>query len=463
MKPSAFRLVTRLCALILGAASPLNAQTQLASAVRSTTLENGLQVIVVQNPTIPFVTLQMVFRAGSFTQTTAAEEGLPHLIEHMLFRRGDTRGDAFDEEASKIQASWNGTTNTESVQYYLTFPSTHLENGMELISNLIRKPTFSKQVLEAERPIVRGELERRASEPQGLLRTSSDMILWEGDGWRGKNPGGNILSLNAATPERLSDLYKRYYVPNNAALVVVGDVKDTVVFNLANKIFRGWKRGPDPLASLPPSPIAPLTGIKRKIITGDVKDVTVLVRWHGPSVGKDRAATYAADVFAGLVNQPLSGTQRRLVDGGLVESVAFRYLTLNHVGPIELMARTSADRAVAAIEALGAELKRLVQPDYFAADDLVLAKKLQHVSALFRLESGAATADMLAEFWGSAGLDYYVGYEKNLEAQTRDDIRRFVATYLAAKPMVVNVLVSADAWNQVGTGMQRALGAWTVP
>ncbi|MGH7678975.1 MAG: M16 family metallopeptidase [Gemmatimonadaceae bacterium] len=454
--------LARPLAVAFALAWPLVVLSQGVVPIKSKTLENGLEIIVVQNATIPFVTLDMVFRAGAFTQTTEDQLGLPHLIEHMLFRRGEG-SQSFDDEAGKIEASWNGVTDTESVQYYLTFPEKHLQKGMELLSNLIRKPTFNKQILDAERPIVRGELERRASEPSSLLRMESDMMLWDGPGFGTKNPGGNIVALTAATPERLNELYKRFYVPNNAALVVAGNVSESVVFALADRVFRGWKRGPDPLATLTPPPIQPLPQIKRKITTGEVKDVTLMLRWHGPSVTKDPAATYAADVFAGLVNQPLSGTQKRLVDAGVVESVVFRYVTLKHVGPLELIVRTTSDRAVAAIEAVGAELAMLTRPDYFSDDDMVLAKKLQRVGAQFRLESASATAFTLADFWASAGMDYYVNYDRNMEAQTRADVDRFLATYFKGKPMVVNVLVSSEAWGPIATAVQRAVGEWRAP
>src|SRR6185436_18375490 len=71
--------------------------------LRDTTLENGLSVIVVRNATVPFVTLEMAFRAGAFVQQVPEYEGLPHLIEHLLCR---SDGGAFSDDADKIDASW---------------------------------------------------------------------------------------------------------------------------------------------------------------------------------------------------------------------------------------------------------------------------------------------------------------------------------------------------------------------
>lgn len=434
------------------------------ASVASKTLPNGLEVIVVRNPIIPAVSLQLVLRAGASIQTTPDLQGIPHLLEHMLFRSGDDeRGSEFERDAARIDASWNGSTSSESVNYYLSFHSRHLERGMEILSDLVRKPDFSAQTIKTEAKVVQGELERNASDPTRNLHFSSEMLLWHGTSWERKNAGGNVIAVNAAKPATLTALHKKFYVPNNAALVVAGNVADTTVFSLAEKIYGGWKRGPDPHADLPPPTIAPLTQIQRRIITREISNVTILVRWHGPSVGKDRDGTYAADVFSALVNQPLSGTQRRLVDSGLLESVRMRYSTLKHVGPVELMAQTSSDRAIEAIRALGEELTRLVQPEYYTDDDLRHARKFERTSDHLLFESAGSAASLVGAFWSSADLDYFRGYADALERQDRASIDRYVQAYIKGKPMVIAVLAPQDGWAKVAAPLQTALGAWRIP
>ncbi len=458
-------VVPRTAALLALLATPMSPAagqaTRPDARVRSTTLENGLQVVTIANPSIPFVTVEIVVRAGAFTQVSDAQAGLPHLIEHLLFRTSDN--DSFDERAGKIQAFWNGMTDEESARYFLTFPSRHLSTGIELLADLVRKPDFGKAAIEAERKVVRGEMERRASDPDQLLRVSSDMLLWEGPGWRAKNAGGTLLAVLNATPDALNELYRKYYVPNNAVLIVAGDVTDTVAFGLARRSFGGWRRGADPLATTSTPAIAPLAGVRRKLVSAETNEVTLLVRWHGPSATENRGDTYAADVFAGLVNQPLSATRRRLVDGGLVDDISLTYDTRKYVGAIDLVARTSPDRAVAAAEALGAELSRMVQPDYFADDDLALAKTRQEVSAHFRAESTAGSAQMLAHFWSAADLDYFETYGDSLKTQTRADVQRFVERYLKGKPMVATALLSGEVWSSVSGPLERAVGKWRAP
>ena len=451
------QVVALAVASLLAAPSATPAQDRPVEQIRSMTLDNGLEVIVVRNNAIPMVTLQMVLRAGAATQTREEEEGIPHLIEHILFRSGDR----FDERAGKIEASWNGVTSSESVRYFLTFPSKHLETGIELISDLVRKPGFSKDAIEAERKVVQGELERRATDPMTLLFTESEMLTWEGAGWRSKNAGGNLFALNGATPDMLKALHARYYVPNNAALIVSGDVSDSAAFALAGKVFRGWKRGAE---VTPPTPeIAPLAAIRRKVVGGEVKDYTIVVRWHGPSVVADRPATYAARTFAGLVNQPLSATRKRLVDGRIADAVTMDYETANFVGPVTLTVSGPAERSVAAVEAVGRELALLVRPDYFSDEDLAFAKTWHRVGEHFRFESASGSSHLLADFWSAAGKEYYASFGDSLAAQRREDVQRFTDRYVKGKPMSVVVLLPPAIMKDSLVRVQRAVGAWRAP
>jgi zinc protease len=439
----------------------LEAQDTKRALVATRTLDNGLQVFVVSNSAIPFVTIEYVVRAGAFAQSGEGDEGLHHLIEHLLFRQGDAG--YFDEEASKLDAASNGVTDNESVRYFLTLPSKNFAKGLDLLSSVVRKPDFSQDALKAEKEVVAGEIRRHASSPISLLYAESDRMLWEGEIRRYKSPGGNLLTVNAATTNVLKALYQRFYVPNNSAVIVSGDVTDSVAFAQVEKVFRNWKKGDDPLAKLTVPAPTPLAAARSQIVTADVNDVTFLIRWHGPGVKKDAAATFAADVFSGLVNQRVSATQKRLVDGGVVDDFSMGYETQGHVGPIEITARTSPDRAVAAAEAIAAELSKLVAPDYFTADDLLLAKKNAEVGTSFNLESGAATAHWLAALWSSAGLDYYLAYDDRIKAQTAENVRGYVGQYLVGKPMTIHVLISQENWTKVGNNLRYALREFKAP
>jgi zinc protease len=444
--------------LILGAPTASAQRSTLERMVRDTILANGLHIIVVRNPTVPLATIEIVVRTGAFSQLTPEDEGVPHLLEHMLFK---SDGNQFDDAAYKAEAiTHNGGTAAEAVTYYITLPSKNLEKGLKLMAELVRSPSFDKEALKSEQRVVSGELQRKAAEPQYLLFHQSSAALW-GDGWRRKNPGGNLIGVMGATTDRLKDFVRKYYIPNNAAVVVTGDVTAAEVFALGSKTFQSWKAGDDPFKGAPIVPMPPLPTSRTGLVEAEVGDLTFLVRWHGPSVTTDPAGTYAADVFSELINQPLSGLQRRLVDSGLFQTVSMGYETARNVGPIELYARTTAENLEAAGAALKREIRQFGTPGYFSDVEVVTAKKRQQVLTAFQFESATSLAHPVATLWSIAGLDYYMGYIDNVRAQTPADVQRFVDTYLAAKPMTVTVLVSSANRRAMGGTLDRLLAKWS--
>lgn len=440
------------------AALPVGAQqSALDRALRDTVLANGLHVIVLRNTAVPIATVKVVIRTGAFTQLEPADEGVPHLLEHMLFKsygNGGTEG--FARAAANLHAGYNGTTGDEAVTYYLTLPSRNTAGAIRLAADLMDAPRFRAAELATEQRVVRGELERNVADPQFLLNVAVNRLLW-GSAFGRKHAIGNVLSIMGADPERLQRTFERYYVPNNAALVVTGDVESEEVFAQAARYFGSWKRGEDPFARRPIPPIPPLErDTVLVLVEGEVGDVTVLLRWQGPSVRDDPEATFAADVFSALVNSPYSGLQKRLVESGLFQSVSMQYVTLGHVGPITLMGRTTPEQVTPALQALRSEIARFDDPEYFTEEELRIARKRQEVDVAFELEAAATQAHTIGFWWSVAGLDYYRGYATGMASRSAEDLRVYVQRYIIGQPKVIGLLISEAT--RTAHGQQIALG-----
>jgi zinc protease len=436
-------------ALLDGAAQ----ESPLARFIHQTRLDNGLEVIVVENHAVPLATVLVAVRNGAFTQDSA-EQGLAHLYEHLLFRSFHGRPDAFGIEVTQLNGVYNGATSHEVVYYFVTVPSKNAERGLKLVAQLVREARFSKGDLKDERPVVLDELQRGASDPEQELTRQVDRMLW-GASWCRKDVGGDSTSLAAITVDHLKETYARYYVPNNAALIVTGDVSSDRVFELAAKEFREWQRGADPFADRPIPPMAPRTTSSALIFGHDVPDVTIRIALQGPSVGQDTSATYAADALFDVLNDPSSAFQHRLVDLGPFQSVRGYYLTQDHTGPIEFVGRTTASQAEDALSALTDELDGLDALEGVDERDLRIAKKHREVSMALTLEQISMLAPELAGWWASAGLEYYLGYHGRMGAQTVGDLRHFAGAYIAKRPRVIGVLAPPD--------VTQRLAAWLRP
>ena len=146
---------------------------------------------------------------------------------------------------------------------------------------------------------------------------------------------------------------------------------------MAQEFYGDWpRREKDPFVEFPLVEHPPLTKSEGAVITSPVQNVIISIGWHGPSIGKDNPATYAADVFSFILRQPNSRFQRNLVDTGLVTGVDLGYYTQRNVGPIQLIAQTTPDKAHAALKAIYNEVSHFNDKDYFTDEQLESAKAL---------------------------------------------------------------------------------------
>ena len=440
------------------------------------TLANGLEVIVLPDSSVPIITVEMAVRNGSFTEPPELN-GLSHLYEHMFFNTNRAiaifrcdlftqyrRADLFRSYGCESQTQYkneigdvgylnkvdeigylrNGTTQEEYVNYFFNMTSSegNLPTIMRMMRDAMLYPSFDEDEFQKEVQIVLGELDRQMSEPAYYLdRTLMDKLFYKYPSR--KSPGGTRETVAKATTDQMRLIQSRYYIPNNSALIVTGDVQPETVFKLAEELFGVWKRGEDPFKKYPMVEHPPLPKSEGVIINQDVENVFIQIGWHGPSIGKDDASTYAADVFSFIVQQPNSRLQRALVDSGLAVAVSVHYYTQRNVGPIRITLVTSPEKAKEALKTLYAEIAQFNNPNYFTDEELENAKNLLEAEDLFRREKLSEYTHSLGFWWSSTGIDYFRSYHKKLRAVSREDIKRYISTYIQNKPHVGVAMLSA--------------------
>jgi zinc protease len=313
----------------------------------------------------------------------------------------------------------------------------------------LRTPLFLPTELAQEKEVVIGEYDRQEASPYFALTQTMGQKLWPGN-WSRKDVIGDRDVIRHVTPDQMREIQHRYYVPNNSALIVTGDVDTTHVFRLAEELFGDWPRAPNPFEAYPIPPILPLSGNDAVIAEAPVGAVTVIIQWQGPSVGTDPGATYAADVFSDAVNMPGSVFQRRLVDAGLFQDVGLNYYTLNHVGPISISGQTTPDKLRPALAALNREIARFDSVGYISAEELAEVKAQRAVNSAFGRERASGYAHTIGFWWSVADMEYYFGYVDNMAAQTPKDLAAYARRYIVGKPRVTGIVISPEDRRAIG-------------
>jgi zinc protease len=433
--------------LVAAAALPMEAQSNLPIFDRK--LANGLHVIVIENHAVPLVTVEMDVRNGAYTQSPEFA-GLAHLYEHMFFKANRTipNQEAYLRRLNQLGAVWNGTTSEERVNYFFTLGVDSLVPALQFMEDAIRGPLFQQEELVRERPVVTGEFDRNEANPFFHLLRGIDTLLWSPEYYSRKNVIGDREIILTATTEKMNEIQRTYYVPNNSALILAGDITPERGFALAEQVFGDWPAGRDPFATPIPDP-PPLTRSSGVIVERPVNAVTLFVNWQGPSVDVDPAATYAADVLSQILSNPASAFQKRLVDSRLAFGVNVSYQTQAYVGPIRAFVQTTPQNLLAARAALFEEIGKMADENYITPEELAAAQEQLGIQAVQERERTSAWAHTVGFWWAVAGLDYYRTYVPNMQRVTRADIARYVRTYLIGKPYVAGVLISPAARAQI--------------
>lgn len=208
-------------------------------------LDNGMQVVVVENHRVPVVSHMVWYKVGAADEPPG-KSGIAHLLEHLMFKGTDNIAPG---EFSKIVARHGGQdnafTSSDYTAYYQNIAREHLALVMEMEADRMRNLKLDEQNVLTERDVVVEErLSRIENEPAAILGERLDVALWMTHPYR--NPViGWAHELGQLDLSDAIDFYSRYYAPNNAILVVSGDVTVDEVRRLAERYYGPVPRGPD--------------------------------------------------------------------------------------------------------------------------------------------------------------------------------------------------------------------------
>ncbi|CAN5923324.1 hypothetical protein BH11MYX4_BH11MYX4_49610 [soil metagenome] len=407
------------------------------------TCTNGLEVLVVESHANPTFTVEIAVKNGAMTEPLELN-GLSHLYEHMFFKANAAipNQEAYLARGRELGLSWNGTTNTERVNYFFSTTSDHFADAMTFMRDAITSPLFDAKELERERVVVTGEIDRNEASPQYYLWHEVEKRLWFKYPSR-KDALGNRATVLKATQATMRLIQQRYYVPNNSVLVVTGDVSTKAVFDLADQLYSGWKKTVDPFIANPLVKHPPLPKSDIVVVEQPVQSYAGSIDWHGPStVGSEIPATYAADLLCFATAESSSKFQKHLVESGACVSAQLNYVTQVNGGQISIAFEASPERIDPCVKAVVAELQLMRAPDYLSDEELVNAGRSAEYQFIRDREKPSALSSTMTFWWTSAGLDYYLGYVDNMKKVDRTAIGRYLDTYVIGKPFVFGSMVS---------------------
>jgi len=427
------------------------AQSSLPSNIFLKTLPNGLQVLVIEDHSVPLVTIEIAVKNGSYTEPPEYN-GLSHLYEHMFFKANKDypSQEAFMDKVKSLGIVFNGTTNTERVNYFFTLPSFNLTAGLKFMNAAIQFPKFDSAEMKKENVVVDGEFQRNESSPFFALRDSMNHHLY-GNLYSRKNVIGDHEVILTATPAKMETIKNKFYWPNNSLLTVAGNVKHDDVFKQVQQILGGWKpSGFDPFQKYPVPEFAPLKSDDYVIVVSKNSRIPVVVMtWFGPDTRRDIKSTYAADVFSFILSQNSSALSKALLDSGLAYQANLSYGTEKYGGAISLTVVPNPAKVEQCIAEMKKQVSMFDNDNYFTDEQLATAKRQLEISDIRTKEITSDYVHTVSFWWASATLNYYFNYLDNLRKVSRQDIQEYIRKYIKSKPFVAGLLVNPDMEEQL--------------
>jgi zinc protease len=423
------------------AASNYNELMLDAPAPRTAVLENGLTMFIQEVHTAPLASVWCWYKVGSRDELSGFT-GVSHWVEHMNFK-GTTNipREKVKGIIEEFGGSWNGYTWIDQTTYLETATKDALDRMLFIEAERMANGLYDPDEVDSERTVIISELEGGENDPDQLLEMEVNAAAFKAHPY-GHPTIGWLSDLQRMTRDDLYGYYRRYYVPNNATLVVVGDVEPEDVIRKATRHF-----GPIAPGSVPPRLLSAepeQLGERRVTVEKEGTTAYLKLAYHAPAASDDAffpmlvvdaALTGAKGMnlwssFRTPPPQRSARLYRALVEGRLASSVSGGLLPTAdpYLYTVSITAREGTAREAVESAAL-AEIGRMSR-EGITADELDKAKNQLRARLVFETDSVTNIAHQLGYFQTVASVDLYLSLWRRIEAVTRAQVADAAAKYL---------------------------------
>ena len=393
-------------------------------------LPNGLHVILHQDNSAPVVTTSVMYHVGAKDEA-AGRTGFAHFFEHLLFEgtKNIKRGEWF-KIVSANGGSNNANTDPDRTYYYETFPSNNEQLGLWMEAERLRHPVINQIGVDTQREVVKEEKRLRMdNQPYGGLFNAILTTLFKKHPYKG-TVIGSMEDLNSAKLEEFNAFFKKYYIPNNATLVVAGDIKPEQTKKWINEYFGSIPKG-TPITRNFPKEIPITQEFEETIYDANIQIPAYIFAYRTPAA-KERDAYILSMLGSYLSKGKSSVLYKKLVDNekkalaveafnlGLVDHSIFAFFAIP-------MGNTSKDVLKKDIDV---EIKKL-QTDLISEEDYQKLQNQVENDFVNANSSVEGIANTLADSYLLKGNTNLINEEINIyRSITREDLRNAAKKYL---------------------------------
>ncbi|HSM36035.1 MAG TPA: pitrilysin family protein [Longimicrobiales bacterium] len=442
--------MSRRIAALLGAAAlaaaPAAAQDVPEIAYEEFTLDNGLHFIVHEDHSVPIVTVDVWYDVGSGYEAEG-RSGFAHLFEHMLFQETENLEQGrMMELIPENGGTFNGSTNTDRTNYFETLPSNRLNLAMWMEAERMARLVVNDENFQREREVVKEERRMRIeNQPYAdAIGITLDTLAQDYAPYK-HSVIGTMDDLNAATVEDVREFHRQYYNPNNAAIVVAGDVTVDQVRELAEEYFAGIPAGPE-VTPMPDATPTPRTDGERRVTVEDELANTPAVAMAFNVPPHRHGDTQALTLLNAILSQGESSRMYRRIVDEEEAALAVQAALDTRLGPGRMLVFGLPNQGVEPerIEQLILEEIEKVRAEGVTAEELQKAKNQAVAGQIMGRQTVMSKAEQLQHYRYLHGDVAEINRDvQKMLAVTAEDILRVANTYLTEANRTVVTVVPA--------------------
>jgi predicted Zn-dependent peptidase len=290
-------------------------------------LDNGLKVLVHQDISTPMAVVNVLYNVGAKDEDPN-KTGFAHLFEHLMFG-GSVNIPVYDEPLQRAGGENNAYTTNDLTNYYCQIPAENIETAFWLESDRMLSLAFSKKSLEVQRKVVCEEFkEHYINKPYGDAWHKMRSLAYTQHPYRWMTIGASLAHVEDATIEDVKDFFFQFYRPNNAILVVTGNVQTEQVKQLAEKWFGPIEAGKAYVRNLPKEPVQEKS--RTMDVRADVPLDMLMMTWH--MGGRFDEGYHATDLITEVLG---GGTSARLYEQLIKVKQIFSSIDCYHFGTVD--------------------------------------------------------------------------------------------------------------------------------
>ncbi len=424
---------------------PLLSYSQIDENIFSQNFDNGLNCIVVENSTVPLVTIEWVVRDGVAYESKEVK-GYASLLQKLFFagNKDFPNAELMNQKLKQMGAVTGVTQSEEHSSVYLTCSKRNIDNTLKLFLSALKQPLYQTDEVDSALSSVLADQSQIQGDAFFLFDQQLNKVLFPNAIDR-KDAIVTSKIAQSSSPERLTDYQKLFYSPNNSCIVISGDVNHKEVFQKVAATFNSLPKNlqlPADIYKIPDYN-SPAFSTQFVVETPLAQNPLLVISYPVPDLRENPFQAKTGELLEALVNAASSSLNKNLVNAGLAYQVSARYRKMKFGSSFDFIIAPKPEKFGECYDKARTEINALTNFNSYTSEQIKQASQLLYSNYAFNTEKATQLSHFIGANWAKTNSVPSLNIDESMdELKAMNDIINFCQLYIQSKPFVAGLLIS---------------------